>query len=283
MKDLIIGCADNYNWDKIKYWANSVDKCGFKGDKLIVFGNVDLQTVQKCSSLGWMIQIMGHQNQLTGNFEYRSQNRLTIHVERFMAIWNALHQIGKNYNHVIHTDVKDVVFQTNPSDWINSHIGDKQLITGSESLRYCDEPWGKQNMLETFGQWYYEIHGTDEIFNVGVLAGKSEVMKDLFMMIFQLSLNRPIPIVDQAVFNYIIQTKPWKDITLFAKSEMGFACQAGTTVDPTKINYFRPNLLEATPTWDGTFAKTSTGHTHCILHQYDRVPNWRLSVEQRYG
>ena len=30
-RDLIIGGFSNYDWDKIKYWANSIDISGFRG------------------------------------------------------------------------------------------------------------------------------------------------------------------------------------------------------------------------------------------------------------
>ena len=35
-KDLIIGGASGYNWDQLKYWVNSINKTGFKGDVVIV-------------------------------------------------------------------------------------------------------------------------------------------------------------------------------------------------------------------------------------------------------
>jgi hypothetical protein len=66
-------------------------------------------------------------------------------------------------------------------------------------------------------------------------------------------------------------------------SEDGWACQAGTTVDPKKIFGFRPNLIEPEPLWENGLAKTSTGIIHSILHQWDRVPNWANDIEKRYG
>jgi hypothetical protein len=49
------------------------------------------------------------------------------------------------------------------------------------------------------------------------------------------------------------------------------------------IDQFRPHLLEAEPTWDGTFSCTSMGRQHVILHQYDRVPEWLEAVQRRYS
>ena len=36
MKDLIIGASTNYDWDKLKYWINSINESGFEGDKALI-------------------------------------------------------------------------------------------------------------------------------------------------------------------------------------------------------------------------------------------------------
>jgi hypothetical protein len=95
-------------------------------------------------------------------------------------------------------------------------------------------------------------------------------------------VNRPIPIVDQAVFNVLIQTLPFRDVVQFARQRDGWACQAGTTVDPSKIESFRPHLLEEEPDFIDGYVYTSTGKKFCIVHQYDRVPEWRKIIEARY-
>ena len=51
MKDLIIGCFTNYGWSTVQYWANSVDTCGFNGDRALVFYNADAHTIDRLESL----------------------------------------------------------------------------------------------------------------------------------------------------------------------------------------------------------------------------------------
>ena len=51
--------------------------------------------------------------------------------------------------------------------------------------------------------------------NVGVLAGTAEYIKDLCLQIFLMSLNRPIPIFDQASYYALIHTQPWYNSTFF--------------------------------------------------------------------
>jgi hypothetical protein len=153
----------------------------------------------------------------------------------------------------------------------------------SESIKYKDEPWGNENLMQTFGPFFHNIFKENEIFNVGVLAGRGFAMRDLCAIIFAMSTNRPIPIVDQSTFNFMISQEPYKTTSRYMRSETGWAAQLGTTADPSKIDQFRPLLLEAEPQMIDGKVCTSEGKEFTIVHQYDRVPYWRNVIEVKYG
>jgi hypothetical protein len=277
MKDLIVGCATNYDWSKLKYWVNSINQSGFEGDKVLVLMNCDKDTVQKVTDAGFSIIAFNQDGE--GNLTYQSQ--LMVHVERFIHIHKLLKD--NNYRYVITTDVKDVIFQQNPSKWLEENLSEKEdLVFSSESIKYKDEPWGKENLTQCYGQGIYEDFKNNTIFNVGVLAGRGYAMKDLTLQLFLNCLNRPIPIVDQAVFNVMISRHPYLKTSLYAASEDGWACQLGTTADPNKIEEFRPFLLEPLPKLENDKVVTSTGIEYTIVHQYDRVPEWKKVIEAKY-
>jgi len=275
--DLIIGCASNYNWNQLKYWVNSINQSGFEGEKVLILMNADRETCQKVNEAGF--KIIGFQQDAEGNLVHKSD--IMVHVERFLHLYRLLSQT--NYRYVITTDVRDVVFQKNPIEWIENSLGDRGLIFSSESIKYKDEPWGNQNLLETYGPFVHNIFKENEIFNVGVLAGRAEYLRDLCLNIFVASTNSPISICDQSTFNFLISQHPYTDLNLYAKSENGWACQLGTTADPTKLEQFKPFLLEELPKLDGDKVVTSTGLEYTIVHQYDRVPEWRKLIEKKYG
>jgi len=268
--DLIIGAFTGYNFDIIKPWVDSIDSCGFKGEKVVIVGQTTEETIKELTNRNFKIVPTFNLN-------------VPIHVSRFISIYDYLKDNWKKYRYIVTTDVRDVYFQTNPMEWLENNLKDKKMVAGSESLLYKDEPWGDDNLLRCYGQYVYDIFKNNEIYNVGTLGGTSEYIKDLVFNIFTNSLNRPIPIVDQAVFNVLIQTQPYKDIILFAKQKYGWACQAGTTADPSKMAKFRPNLLEEEPIYKNGKILTSTGKEFCIVHQYDRVPEWKRNCEKMFN
>jgi len=277
MKDLIIGASTNYDWDKLKYWINSINKSGFEGDKVLILMNCDAATVKKVNAAGF--KVIGFNQDSNGNLTYSSE--MPVHVERFGHIYEYLRK--NEYRYVITTDVKDVIFQSNPIDFLEANCIRHNLIFSSESMLYKDEPWGNQNLLETFGPYVHGIYKENEIYNVGVLAGTGAAMRDLAINIFTMAANCPIPICDQSTFNFMVSMSPYKETSLYTKSETGWACQLGTTVDPSKLSQFKPHLLEPSPIMEKDVVTTSKGTPYHIVHQYDRVPQWRKVIEEKYG
>jgi len=288
MKNLIIGCASNYDWSTLQYWCNSINQSGYKGDKLLILMNCDKDTVQKVIEAGF--DIIGFKKDDEGNLTHDSQ--YPPHVERFLHIYEYLRR-AEPYDWVVTTDVKDVIFQSDPFEFIKEQSVETyengeimnikhDLLFASESMLYKDEPWGNQNLLDTFGGYIHDKFKDNEIYNVGVLAGTGEAIKALVINIFASCIGKPIQICDQSTFNFMISQPPYTKTSRYLKSEDGWACQLGTTVDPAKIEQFKPLLLEESPIMEGGIVKTSKGKPFTIVHQYDRVPAWRHIIQMKY-
>lgn len=269
-KSLIIGAATGYNYNQLKPWIESINECGFDGDKVLVVGKASVETRQKILEQGFKIVEM-----LVVD--------APIHVARFLSIYHYLKDTWQDYKYVITTDVKDVYFQTNPVGCLDGLLDFEKLVAGSESIRYKDESWGNQNLLETYGTYVHDLFKDNIIYNVGTIGGLSENVKDLMFNIYTNAINRPIQIVDQAVYNVLLQTEPYLSTTYFADQSVGWACQAGTTADPSKIEGFRPFLTEHEPIFEDGIVKTYWDKPFCIVHQYDRVPEWKKFIEQKYN
>ncbi len=279
-KDLIVGVYTNYSWDKIKYWVNSIDQSGFVGDKLMIIYNTDGNTLKKLNDKNF--KVFGFkQNQSTGDLYYEKQ--FVVVVQRFLDLWNFFSKVDLSpYRYVIHTDVKDVVFQTNPSDWLTMYMSNAKILASCESLKYKDESWGNDNLKSSFPLMYNKLKD-QPIWNCGVQAGEPETMRDLWYQIYCLCKTSPIANPDQAAYNVLLNLEPYKSITTYAMSENFWAAQLGTTMDPQKIQKFLPNLLEPQPIIINGYVHTSKGIRHCIVHQYDRIPELKDIIEKRYS
>ena len=273
-KNLIIGGVQNYGINQLKPWVLSINEHMPEAHKVMCVSNISKETRE------WLVR---HDFELVD----MPQANIPVHVLRFLSIYEYLRHNWEEFGYVITTDVKDVYFQNDPFKWMDYHnIGVRdmhQIVAGSECLKYKDEAWGNDNLMKTYGPYIHDIFKDKEIYNVGVLGGSAEYIKDLVFNIFSNATNRPIPIVDQAVFNVLINTQPYKDVVLRASQASGWACQAGTVADPTKMNEFRPNLLEKEPVFKDGVVYTSTDKPFCIVHQYDRVPEWQKFIQEKYN
>ena len=293
-KDLIIGGASNYTWKELQYWVNSIKKTGFKGDIVLVATNITNETVDKLTSED--VMVYGYGTKTDRGFENKTNN--APHVERFIFIWDYLRKNVDKYRFVTVTDTRDVIFQKDPTEFLEKNLITKSIVCSSEGLAYQDEPWGSKNLLDTFGPFVYHEFKENMIYNVGTIAGYFEEVKDLLLKIFFQSVNRPIPIVDQAVFNFLISLNPYKDEILKTSNENDWAIQLGTTKvavesgagdigqiikqNPEKMDEYLKVYQDIQPTIIN--GRVTNGYTeYYIVHQYDRVPGLKELIQKEYG
>jgi hypothetical protein len=279
-RDLIIGCFTNYDWSVVRYWANSIELSGFTGDRAAFVYNTDQETRDRLKALRFEIYAFDPAELAEGYaYDFSFEENFGHRFQAYFEYLNGLPDIH-DYRYVIATDVKDLVFQRDPSAWLETHLGEKLICASCESLRYCDEWWSDDSMKNSYPRLHPRM-APRPIWNCGVQAGDAQLMRDFWL---QLSMATAAGrrAADQAAYNVLLSLKPWSDITHFAMSEDAWACQAGATVDSRSMDS-RGHLLEPEPTWDGERACTSRGEPHVILHQYDRVAHWREAVRHRYG
>ena len=289
-KDLIIGFITDYtDYNKIKPYVNSLNRCGFAGDKVMVVYNIGFDIVEKLKEEGFMV--IGFEVDMQ-NQKYTYKQPFNIVVNRFFDMWMYLKSIKTNYRYVISTDVADVVFQLNPSVYLENIMddwNDKQLIVGCENLLYNDEDWGIHNMYQSFGDVAARYMQYKPIYNAGTIAGRMDTFADFCYNIYLLCRGAPMHVLggggpDQAAMNLLLTLEPYKSITHFDNHDQ-WACQCGTVVDPTKIDKFRPKFINSNGpviTDDGIVVNLINNVAYYMVHQYNRVPDWNEKIRKRY-
>lgn len=282
MKDVVIGCITNYNFDQIRPWVNSLDSSGFSGLKIMVCYNIPYSLATELSQRNYSILAFGKNDQK--EMLHYSDESFNICLERFYHMWYFLTKMREKeqFRYLVSTDVKDVIFQKNPSEWLENNLGDKLINVASESIRYCDEEWGDNNLKLSFGPVIHQAHNQNEIYNAGTISGDFNTLVDLFLTIYLSCGNSPKFVPggggpDQAALNILLQTTAYKNITRFTKSEEAWAAQLGTT------KKYKNELLEPEPIMIDDMVCTSKGNPYYIVHQYDRVSSWKQAIEKKYN
>ena len=143
-----MGCITQYGVDDIRPYVESIDKSGFNGGKIMLVYDVSDDVIEYLKSKGWDI----------------FQSVLTEHiiVQRFRDAYIVLthYKPESKYEWIIWTDVKDVVFQKNPIEWIENNREFDRLFAFSESVKLKDDPWACVNTGTSFplhGKWVYKM------------------------------------------------------------------------------------------------------------------------------
>lgn len=280
MRDLLIGGADLYGWDKIRIWATSAREAGFTGDIVLLGYRLApsvMENAKKCNIDVYQIDYDSFGNAIVHE---GSGIPTQSHQLRFFHAWQFLLENHTKYNNVIVTDVRDVVFQRNPSEYLASVLTEETpYVVSSEGILFENEPWNYQNLVLGFGPIIAEQLKHEVAHNVGVLAGKSFAMKNLFLSLYSNTVGRYIP-SDQSSFNVLLHQGL---LTSCVKTNHNdnWACQCGVVLDPEKP-YFVPSLLEPQPVIKDGLVYNHKGEQFYIVHQWDRIPQLKSAVERRY-
>lgn len=280
-KDVVISAVTNYNWDQIKYWANSLDRSGFIGDKIVICYNVDYSLVEELAKRNYIVHAF-NDDKINKRFTYNKPG-FNIVVERFFHYWYFLNNYKDQYRYVIATDIKDVIFQKNPSTYLDRIGFNVDILPSSECIKYKDEEWGRNNMINSFGEILYYKMKDKVIYNAGVMAGEFGTMVDLFLNI-SLICNGMNPHVsggggpDQAAYNILLDTI-YKNIHCFDPEQ--WAAQLGTTGSHIYEKY-KDYLVDDVPVVKDGNVYDRDGILFTIVHQYDRIEELKNMIHKKY-
>jgi hypothetical protein len=275
-KDLIIGAFNNYtDYDVLKPWVQSIKDTGFTGDTILFAIGTTPELVKKLIEEGVIVIPVPH------------NDKMMIHMQRFIHIYNFLKENDGVYRYVVSTDVRDVIFQFDPTKFMEDSVNSMfvtGIIASSESIKIKDEEWNRENIRKNFGDYFYNEVKENEVCNVGVLAGRSELIKELCFYLYQFSLNRADWVCDQAAYNILLGSKLWSSKTHMTRLKDAWAVNAHVTNKPDMLEKFGPYLLEERPSMnDAGVVVNSSGNPFVIVHQYDRVPEWMEYFSKKYG
>ena len=262
---IILGCITKYKPDDIRPYIESIQQSGFSGKKVMMVYDVPQETIDYLKSRGWDL--------------YGGKLNQHIILQRFIDIYKLLESFPNEI--IIWTDVKDVIFQKDPSTWIEKNKK-KPIMSFSECITFKDDEWAVTNAGTSFPMEWEWLQNLPS-YCAGTIVGDSEYLRGLFISIYRWSLttSNPEQLSDQAAFNVLINLPQFKDIVQKVEQEEGFVTQLGTVW--VKKDHFGDKLLEPTPKLEiDDKLVNQEGHSFVIVHQYDRDEKLKQKFVQKY-
>jgi len=194
-----------------------------------------------------------------------------LYVDRFLCYKEFLTN-NPQYKTVLHTDVSDVFFQTNPFEFVKD-----ELVIVSEGVEIGEEPWNSTTIKQMYPESIFEKIKDEKILCSGVIGGPrenfinlcDEVAKEVFGNPLLLSFNG----ADQLIIQKLIHNDGFK-IKVCHLSD-GFACHLHV------VKHY-PEKFNKSVKIDGNRIYNEGGRKFAIVHQYNRFSEMYRGIQTHF-
>lgn len=278
--DLIIGQATHYDWPRLEPYARSLWMSGYRGKKVLFIKGLTAEAVDNLAALGFeLIQIPDHPPQTKDFFQGAG---------RFLQSWRfIINNKPCPYRYVLFADVGDLIFQRDPSEDMDEILcfeAGASLLAAPEYIRHTNEAWnasGIKNCFPEVENWIAD----KMVYCSGAIAGRAEVLADLLLNVYLTSkfLAAKVHGIDQPAFNTLIHQESYQEITFTPDMSDAWVLNSQVMAAPSLIDTYRPWLMDKEPEMrNGLVYPQGSETPFCIVHQYNRNPEWIETFRKRY-
>jgi len=285
-KTAILAAASGYTSEQVKPWVETLKQTGFDGKVFIVMYNEnEIELINYFKENGFFV------------FMSTPTGETHIATQRFLDYTKIIEsELCSEVDLVIHTDIRDVIFQENPDTWLrlimkkNHHI-----LATSEGITYNHEDWNGDGLQTQFGTNVFERLKHEETLCSGIIAGRKHIVANLFKTMYEMAFFsvQPDGFVDQHFYNLAIR-EVYSEYTHISTPEEPWNINFGTMVaipltnpdwstgektaytgyDRKRSGTYLENMLHEVPQFIDGKVCNELGVPYAIVHQYDRYPLW---------
>lgn len=280
MDDMILAVMKSVNlWD-VDCFIESLDRSGYIGRKVMFVEDIAADAQARLSWSGVeLIPFTTRAEALSCHFQ----------TSRYIPAAEYLANHRGEFRWVMFTDVWDVVFQSNPIDWLERHAASSRLIAAKEG-------WAIKNQGIN-DVWVKKLVGGEELVRLreeevccsGTIWGQADVMTDLLSRISEWVRSADgMQGLDQGMYNVLLRRSPFKNVLSIPDPSEGFISTCGPFLAPSDpaVWTIKPPVFDRET---GLVMTPDGSRPFAIMHQYNRHhgvsdPNgdWRGIVERRY-
>ena len=298
LQDMVIAVIRGMKWPALRPYAVSLDRSGFRGTRVMFVENVDREVRENLKRLGFVV--VDRLPMVPTDEERRLMPEHWIYgVHRIDPVVTFLKYNPARY--VIWADVRDVVFQTNPVLWLERNIQNHKLVAAGlgRTLKSCpyNGVWaavasGAAIATGLDGAGTYKVEGTadDELWKdiqgqegaaFATIAGEYETVLNLLEDL-QGGCAAVPGTTDQGMFNCLIRTSPYKEVTWIPPLSASFSAQWWDGRPEAEIDlpdYGAPIF----DTKDHVVYAPDGVTPFSIVHMYDRNEEWTKAIQEIYS
>lgn len=152
-QDLIVGMASGYGWEELKPFVESLRATGTKARAILICGQhiPGVETVKPDE---------------TREHPFRSRHTQLVRLMK------------DEYRFVLSVDTKDIIFQSDPFEWLEQNLEGKHLVVATEGITFRQCKGFDERLKEFFPNTHGMIRDM-EIMNAGVIAGHPWAVREL--------------------------------------------------------------------------------------------------------
>ena len=298
LRDATIAVIRGMTWPALRPYAISLSQSGFKGEKVIFVESVTQDVVENLQRLGFLV--IPRTPMAPSQSDIQTMQADWVYGKyRIDPVIAFLEHNPARY--VIWTDVRDVVFQSNPSDWLEKNLGGYKLVVAGlgRTLQSCpyNGLWARVasgSAVAVSGSnnsaFAYQLTGEDDLWEqikdqegvaFSTCAGEYREMLDLLRDLQGGCAAIP-GTTDQGIFNCLIRTDPYKEITWVPPLSAGFSAQWWLGRPEAEIDL--PEYGFPVFNTDDHIVYTPDGKTPmAIVHMYDRSAEWTGAINEKFS
>lgn len=199
-KNLILSIITNYPYKKVKPFIDTLNMTKFDGDLVFFYDNISSKTIKLLLKNG--AKLISFDSK-----EYESKG-LSVVRARFLLYRNFIEKNKDKYGLVFITDVRDVVFQSNPFDFksyskINFFLEEEKIKNSPLNVDILKSVGG-ECAVKKYGNKNIVCAGT----TIGTAAGTLDYLNKMSDNIFKGK-------EDQGLHNYLIYSGAFPKANLF--------------------------------------------------------------------
>ena len=240
-QDLILGVLGT-QWERtrrpgVEVYLESINRSGFTGRKVMLTWDIHPETRVALFKYGFEV------------LDLPSPPDAFFHA-RMRVCWEYLRDHHQEFRYIFWLDVKDLVLQSNPSDWMEQNIGSAKLIASTECVTIEQEETNQLWARSILGPEKYLEIKDEEVINGGTWAGESATMTEVFHQV-HLGCNTytgghpPC----QIWINYVMRQSPFKEVLRIPRWSEGFAACLHPMWSPWRVPC-RPFLRDKPPVFN---------------------------------